>query len=170
MALGDRSPLRRLLHLALAVFARLPAPVRRTLVRAGTPGHTVGAVCAIEHDGRLLMLRQPHRPGWSLPGGLLSRGETPAETVRRELMEEIGVEVAVGQPVATLVVPSVRRVDVVYRVPVHEPPSVRLGGEAVGYDWLRADEITDRDAPTAQILAALADAVRPGAHEGRVVR
>ena len=73
---------------ALRVFRRMPAPLRRAAVRAGTPGFTVGAVCLLERDGMLLMLRQPHRVGWSLPGGLLDRGESAADAVQRELVED----------------------------------------------------------------------------------
>lgn len=169
MSIGSVVP-RRVLHLALALFARLPGPVRRVLVRAGTPGHTVGAVCALEHGGRLLMLRQLHRPGWSLPGGLLGRGETAAVALRRELVEEIGLEVEVGLPIATQVVPGVRRVDVLYRIRLQERPAVRLGGEAVSHEWLLPEEVTELDVPTKQILAMLEQATRAGAHDGHLVQ
>ncbi|WP_162248063.1 NUDIX domain-containing protein, partial [Angustibacter sp. Root456] len=99
----DLPALRPLYLLALRVFRRLPAPVRRALVRAGTPGFTVGAVCLLERDGRLLMLRQPHRNGWSLPGGLLDRGESAADAVVREVREELGLTIEVGRPVTVVV-------------------------------------------------------------------
>src|SRR5690348_15413586 len=102
--------------LALRIFRRLPAPVRRTLVRAGTPSFTVGAVCLLQRQDRLLMLRQPHRVGWSLPGGLLDRGETAAQAVVREVREEIGLDIEVGRPVTVVVDSPLRRVDVIYRV------------------------------------------------------
>ena len=152
---------------ALLAFRRLPAGLRRALVRAGTPGYTVGAVCAIEHDGHILFLRQPHREGWSLPGGLLDRGETPAQGVAREIREETAIQVEVGHPVATEVYPSVRRVDVIFRIVVDERPPVRVGGEAKDYRWWRPDEVPEADVPTREILAALA---RPReASDGRVL-
>ena len=83
---------------AYRAFYRLPLPWRQRLVRLGTPGYTVGAV-VIVHDadapppGRVLLLRQPPGPGWSLPGGLLVRGEPPIEAAARELGEETGVRV-----------------------------------------------------------------------------
>ena len=153
----------------LMAFRRLPPPLRRTLVRAGTPGYTVGAVCAIEHDGHLLFLRQPHRDGWSLPGGLLDRGETPALGVVREIREETGLEVEVGDPVATEVHPRVRRVDVVFHILVDERPPVRVGGEAKDHHWWRPGDVPAVDASTREILAVLA---RPRGDEhtaGRVV-
>lgn len=49
-------------------------------------------------DGRALLChRHPNREWypdvWDLPGGHIEQGETPADTVRRELREELGIEV-----------------------------------------------------------------------------
>jgi 8-oxo-dGTP diphosphatase len=155
---------------ALRVFRRLPAPVRRGLVRAGTPGFTVGAVCLLERDGRLLMLRQPHRVGWSLPGGLLDRGESAADAVTREVREELGVEVVVGRPVTVVVDSPLRRVDVVFRVAVTGQIGEVVGGEATTARWLAPDEVDELDGPTRQILAAARDVADPSGYVGRVVR
>ncbi len=153
---------------ALRIFRRLPAPLRRTAVRAGTPGFTVGAVCLIERDGRLLMLRQPHRDGWSLPGGLLCRGESAADAVQRELVEEIGVRVEVGRPVTVVVDSPLRRVDVIFRVQVTGDIGERVGGEATTARWLDPAEIAEADGPTRQILAAAADVRDPSGYAGRL--
>lgn len=154
---------------ALRVFRRLPAPVRRTAVRAGTPGFTVGAVCLLEREGMLLMLRQPHRVGWSLPGGLLSRGESAAEAVQRELVEEIGVRVQVGRPVTVVVDSPLRRVDVIYRVQVTGEIGERAGGEATTARWLDPADVTEIDGPTRQILTAAREVSDPNGYAGRVL-
>ncbi len=160
---------RPLYLLALRVFRRLPAGVRRALVRAGTPGFTVGAVCLLERDGRLLMLRQPHRVGWSLPGGLLDRGESAADAVVREVREELGLRIEVGRPVTVVVDSPLRRVDVVFRVAVLSDLGERVGGEATTARWLAPDEIDEMDGPTGQILAAAQAVMDPGAYLGRVL-
>jgi len=161
---------RRAYTVILTVFRMLPAWVRRNVVRAGTPSFTVGAVCVVEHDGALLMLRQPHRPGWSLPGGLLDRRETAAQAVVRETREETGLQVEVGIPLTTKVNPRVRRVDVIFRVQVDSRPHVRPAGEAVDADWLRPEDVIESaDGPTREVLELLARAVQPGASEGRLI-
>ena len=54
----------------------------------------------IERDGRVLIARR--RPGkhmggkWEFPGGKVEPGETPEESLARELQEELAVEAAIG--------------------------------------------------------------------------
>lgn len=154
---------------ALVAFRRTPAPLRRTIVRAGTPGFTVGAVVAIEHGDRVLFLRQPHRDGWSLPGGLLDRGERAADAVVREVFEETGLRIEVGMPLTCQVNARVRRVDVIFRLAVDVEPGVRVGGEAKDHRWLRLDEVPEADAPTMEILDLLRRSRDPGESTGRLV-
>jgi 8-oxo-dGTP diphosphatase len=154
---------------ALLAFRRTPAPLRRAVVRAATPGFTVGAVVAITHRDRVLFLRQPHRDGWSLPGGLLDRGESAADAVVREVREETGLRIEVGLPLTCQVNAPLRRVDVIYRLEVDQEPEVRVGGEAKAHAWYRFDEIPSADGPTHEIVALLRAAGAPGAAEGRLL-
>ncbi len=58
----------------------------------------VGAV-VLREDGRVLLVRRSHPPRqgeWSLPGGLVELGESLADAVRREVLEECGIDVTVG--------------------------------------------------------------------------
>ena len=51
---------------------------------------------AIYRDGRILLVRRARAPGrdlFSLPGGVVEAGETLAEAVAREVLEETGVTV-----------------------------------------------------------------------------
>ncbi len=56
----------------------------------------VGAGGLIHKDGAILLIKrkfEPNKGRWSLPGGLVEVGEDPAEAARREVREELGVEV-----------------------------------------------------------------------------
>jgi len=58
----------------------------------------VGVGGFIHRDGRVLLIRrrfEPNRGRWAPPGGLLEVGEDPAEAARREVREELGLEVEV---------------------------------------------------------------------------
>jgi 8-oxo-dGTP diphosphatase len=52
-------------------------------------------VLITRNDEALLVRRanDPYRGCWELPGGFSDRGEHPADTARREIAEELGVEV-----------------------------------------------------------------------------
>ncbi|HYJ76232.1 MAG TPA: NUDIX domain-containing protein, partial [Kineosporiaceae bacterium] len=115
---GGVGPVHRL---ALRTFRAMPRPLRVLAIRWIAPSHTVGALCFLEQDGRVLLLQQHHREGWTLPGGLLNRGEDAGRAVVREVREETGLDVEVGLPFATLVAPSSRRVDILFHVEVDHP-------------------------------------------------
>ncbi len=50
----------------------------------------------LNDDGRLLLiqrLREPEAGAWGLPGGKIDFGERAADTARREILEELGIEI-----------------------------------------------------------------------------
>ena len=159
-------------RLALRTFRALPRPLRIMAVRIIAPGHTVGALCFLERDdGRVLLLRQYHRDGLTLPGGLLNRGEDPARAVVREVLVETGLAVEVDMPFATLVAPGSRRVDVLFHVPVGEELPVRADGEAIHAEWLALAEAGEVDEPTATSFTAFDKWKAQGSatHLGRIL-
>ena len=153
----------RLHRIALLVFRRLPTPMRRMAVRRLAPAFTVGAMCVIERaDGRVLLIRHLYRKRWGVPGGLLQRGENANDAARREVFEEVGLDVElVGEPTVNVDAPP-RRVDVVFRArPVDDvdandarPCSV----EVVDARWFDPTELPELQFETAQAIQALARA------------
>jgi 8-oxo-dGTP diphosphatase len=57
----------------------------------------IGAAAVIVNDeGGVLLVKQTYgRLNWELPGGAAEAGESPDETVLREVREEAGLDVAV---------------------------------------------------------------------------
>jgi ADP-ribose pyrophosphatase YjhB (NUDIX family) len=62
----------------------------------------VGVGGVVVQGGRALIVKRAHEPRkgeWSLPGGLVELGETLVDAARREIKEETGLEVDVGEVV-----------------------------------------------------------------------
>ena len=147
-------PGRRTQRVLLAGYKRLPQAARNLLIRAGTPSFHVGSICVVERaDGHLLLVRQSYRrDGWGFPGGLLQRREDPADAARRELREELGIDVElVGLPVVVIDSPM-RRIDVVYNARLAD-------GSAQPEAGARSPEIADaRWFPPAELPELLPEA------------
>jgi 8-oxo-dGTP pyrophosphatase MutT (NUDIX family) len=107
---------RRAQTVLLEGYKHLPQVARLFLIRRATPSFHVGAICVVERaDGHMLLVRQSYRrDGWGFPGGLMRRREEPADAARRELHEELGIDVELeGMPVV-VIDPAMRRVDVIF--------------------------------------------------------
>jgi 8-oxo-dGTP diphosphatase len=65
----------------------------------------VGVGAVIFREDTVLLVERGREPScgkWSLPGGLVEVGESLQQAVKREVLEEVGLEVSVGDLVAVL--------------------------------------------------------------------
>lgn len=131
--------------MALRVLEKRSALLARRCRELGAAKVVVGA--AIVRDGRLLAQQrsypESHAGQWELPGGRVEDGEKPEEALARECVEELGVEVRVGEQVG----PDVPlKKDLVLRIFAAE----LAGGEPEALEhnavrWLTADELPGVD-------------------------
>ncbi len=106
----------------------------------------VGGV-AVE-DGKILLVRRAHRPAagyWSIPGGRVENGETLEEAVKREMLEECGVEVEVGDVVCVAEVIRDEKHYVIVDFYVKLSGNVEAGGDAVEARWFDMEEASRRE-------------------------
>ncbi|HEX3707510.1 MAG TPA: NUDIX domain-containing protein [Mycobacteriales bacterium] len=125
----------------------------------GQPQPADAVICAgavIKDDaGRILLVRRAHQPAidtWTVPGGRVERGETPAEAAAREVHEETGLVVEIGELIATVPVMGFL---------VHDFAATVTGGElAPGDDAADAQWYAPADLDALELSPGLIDALR----------
>lgn len=120
------------------------------------------ALAFLERAGRVLVTRRhpdAHQGGrWEFPGGKVAPGESLAAAVRREVREELGVDVQVGDELAvTRYAYPDRRVELhLFRCRLADPAAEPCAAGEIR--WIPPAELTGLDFPPANaaLLAVLA--------------
>ena len=100
-----------------SIWRHLPGAVRRRMVRIGQRRFTVtSGALVFDDEGRVLLLEHVFRPDsrWGIPGGFLGKGEQPEVALRRELMEEVALEVTDVQFLFARTLPRPRQVEIYF--------------------------------------------------------
>jgi ADP-ribose pyrophosphatase YjhB (NUDIX family) len=132
------------------IWRTAPSSIRALAVRITQKTFTVsvGAI-VLDEAGKVLLLDHVFRPasGWGIPGGFINQGEQPVDAVRRELCEEIGLEI---EAVELFRVRTINRhVEILFRAQAR-----RRGGQAAAaavvksleikaVGWFSADELPE---------------------------
>jgi ADP-ribose pyrophosphatase YjhB (NUDIX family) len=108
------------------------------------PQVAVGAI--VVHDDALLMVQRAHEPGkglWSIPGGRVESGELLADALRREVAEETGLAIDVGELAGILEVPGeeLHYVILDFHATVAGDIDVTVGGDAGDARWVPLREV-----------------------------
>jgi ADP-ribose pyrophosphatase YjhB (NUDIX family) len=105
----------------------------------------VGAVVTDE-QGRLLVIQRGHDPGaglWSIPGGRIEPGETDAQALVRELLEETNMQVKVGRLIGRVQRPGLGGavIDIRDYAATVTGGTLRAGDDAADARWVTAAEL-----------------------------
>ena len=106
------------------------------------PRHSVSVAAVVtDGTGRVLVIRRRDNGEWQIPGGILELDETPQDGVRREVLEETGVEIeperltGIYKTVTAGIVALVFRARLVAGTPAETE-------ESAAVDWWTADQVT----------------------------
>lgn len=109
--------------------------------------YAVACAYATDPEGRALIVKPTYRPEWQFVGGMVDRGESPHEACAREVKEEIGIDLTVGDLLVLDYVPDHGFVSAPMTIyifdcgTVHDPARIRLQeNELEAFDFLAADE------------------------------
>ena len=101
-----------------SVFRHTPSTLRRLFSRITNPRFAATAgVVVIDDEGRVLLLKHVFRmgTGWGIPGGFMQAGEQPEAAVRRELREEVGLELESAEVVFVRTLKGTAQIEIVFR-------------------------------------------------------
>lgn len=126
-----------------ALWRRAPKWVRRAgvLLTESRFIVTAGAI-VVDAGGRVLLLRHSYRPGsgWGVPGGFLLPREQPDEALRRELREEIGLEIQIEGIALIRTLQKYQQVEILFLChPAGE--AIPRGVEILRAEWFPVDAL-----------------------------
>jgi mutator protein MutT len=132
-------------NLIAKVWHRLPRRLRRWSMRLAHTRFTVTAGAIIFNEsGQILLLKHRFRAGsgWGLPGGFLEAGEQPLEALRRELREELALEVAEVEIFTARSFRKPKQVEVLFRARADGSLTPRTM-EVERVDWFSLDALPE---------------------------
>ncbi|MCA2308844.1 NUDIX hydrolase [Mycobacterium intracellulare] len=135
---------------------------------AATPKHSVSvAGIVVRDDGRVLVIKRDDNGHWEAPGGVLELNESFEAGVRREVLEETGLQVTVERLTGVYKNLTHGIVALVYRCrPAGGAPHATE--EAREICWMTKEEVQSAMVPAfgVRVLDAFEDSPQSRAHDG----
>src|SRR6267378_1910732 len=93
-------------------------------------------------DDKLKFVEHVFRPdeGWGIPGGFMSKGEQPEAALRRELREEIGIEVQDVELLLARTLTKSRQIEIYFRAKALGSPEP-CSFEIKSARWFAVDDL-----------------------------
>lgn len=131
------------------VWRAVPGRIRRFGVRLVEPTYTLTAgVVVVDDRGHVIMARHVFRTGsgWGIPGGFVERGEQPDDAARRELREELDLEVTDLRLSFVRTLSRARQVEVLFTARAASTPRP-TGREIAEFAWFDPAHFPDEVSP-----------------------
>ena len=148
-----------------SIWRRTPKALRRLTTRLTQTRFTVTtAGIIVDEKNRVLLLKHRFRPGggWGIPGGFIEAEEQPEAALRRELREEVGLEVEDVRLFSTRTFETVKQLEILFRGRAKGgalPQSIEISKAG----WFSLEELP-AELPEAQ-QQLIRDALKDGANE-----
>ena len=132
----------------------LPIPLRRLAYRCAyavlwayrsvAKPSLHGVKCVLVHSGKILLVLHTYGPReWDFPGGGLKRNESPLSGARREMREELGVDIDDWLAIGDVLAPFQRTKSTMhcFRAELNQPQLTLDRGEILAARWFALDEL-----------------------------
>lgn len=130
----------------------MPSAVRLKIIRTTQSTFTASAGALVTNSKKeILLLDHVLRPkdGWGMPGGFMNYGEQPEQTVSREIMEEVGLEL---KNIKMLRVRTIsRHIEILFSAEAEGEPAV-MSREIKSADWFALDKIPTEISPAQRFI------------------
>lgn len=134
------------------IWKKTPYFLRARLVRATQAKFTASVAVIITNEkNEILLLDHVLRPvfSWGIPGGFIEAGEQPENAARREIREEVGLELVGAELVRMRTIN--RHIEILFRAQAAGEAAVK-SREINDFGWFALDRMPERMSASQKIL------------------
>ena len=136
-----------------SIWKKLPGWLRLKIIRTTQSTFTVSGAAIITNERQqVLLLNHTFRPfsGWGLPGGFVTSREQPEDAIRREIREEIGIEL--DQLKMFRVRTVGKHIEILFTARPIGEPEVTSPREIIEFGWFDVDALPEKLSASVKVL------------------